>query len=261
MAVILLLTLAFKVAEWSGVSYEAVPVATPSVDTPTAETGPVRTPGDWRQELIALGIIATTTPATATSSDPVAYVGDILANEMLRGYAALKENDAYTVDAARSLGSSLGTNVLPVSTAEHISLSDISIDADTSRERVLRYRADMREGTAPLISDAPPEIELFAEFLETGNREKLRALETAAARYEQAAENLGAIQVPEDAAQYHVRAVNALKDYGNTLQRLVLFSEQPLPALALLRTYNEAERELLFAFDVLAQYYVRKSSE
>ena len=148
-----------------------------------------------------------------------------------------------------------------MSTAEHISLSDISIDADTSRERVLRYRADMREGTAPLISDAPPEIELFAEFLETGNREKLRALETAAARYEQAAENLGAIQVPEDAAQYHVRAVNALKDYGNTLQRLVLFSEQPLPALALLRTYNEAERELLFAFDVLAQYYVRKSSE
>jgi len=261
MAVILLLSLAYKIAEWSGVRYEVAPLAAPPVDAPTAEAAPATPPGDWRQELITLGIIATATPATATSSDPVAYVGDILATEMLRGYAALKENDAYTVDAARSLGSSLGTNVLPVSTAEHISLADISVDADTSRERVLRYRADMREGTAPLISDSPPEIELFAEFLDTGNREKLRALEAAAARYEKAGANLEAIRVPADAAEYHVRAVNALRDYGNTLERLVLFSEQPLPALALLRTYNEAERELLFAFDVLAQYYVRKSSE
>jgi len=43
------------------------------------------------------------------------------------------------------------------------------------------------------------------------------------------------------------------------VERLVLFADKPLASLALLRTYNDVEREMLMAFDALAQYYVRKS--
>jgi len=260
MVAILLIALAYKVAEWSGVTYVAEPPP-PAAEVATDELLPVRERGDWREELISLGIIATGTPETATSSDPVAYVGDILATELLRGYGAMKEADTFTVDAARSFGTTLGTNVLPEPLHTPIDPSGLRTDADTSRERVLSYRADMREAMSVLITETPPELVLFAEYLESGNAEKLRAIEAAAERYRRASSALQKIVIPKDALDYHVRAVNALEAYANTLDRLVLFSAQPLPSLALLRTYNEAERELLFAFDVLAQYYVRKSSE
>ena len=42
---------------------------------------------------------------------------------------------------------------------------------------------------------------------------------------------------------------------------LIRYADDPLATLATLRTYNEAEREMLYAFDALASYYVRKSKE
>ncbi len=265
MSVALVIVLGYKIFEWSGLTYEAAPIeSTASSDVlpdDSFDTFAEREPGDWREELIALGIIATGTPETATSSDPVAYIGDILAEEILNGYGALKETDTYSVDAARSIGTSIGANIMPLPTSAHISAEELASDTDTSLARVLVYRADMRDATAPLIHDDPPEFVLFAEYVDSRNPEKLRALERAAVRYRTASENLRTVVVPEDALTLHVRAVNSLEDYANTLDRLVLFSAQPLSALALLRTYNEAERELLFAFDVLAQYYVRKSAQ
>ncbi len=182
MAVAMLVVLAFKIVDWSDISYEA-PTETVAPESTDEDVFADREAGDWREQLIALGIIATGTPETATSSDPVAYVGDILANELLRGYDTMKATDSYSVDAARTLGTSIGTNVLPISTANHITVDALLLDEDISKEGALRYRADMREATAPLITDIPPELVLFAEFLETQNAEKLRAIEDSAKRY------------------------------------------------------------------------------
>jgi hypothetical protein len=260
MVAVLLIAVANRIAQWSGVTYVAAPAT--HTDQPPRSPEPVESPAsrDWREDLISLGVIASGTPETATSSDPVAYVGDILATELLRGYSTMKETDTYSVEAARAFGTTLGTNVLPESLHTPIDPAAIRTDEDVSRDRVLSYRADMREAMSVLISDSPPEFVLFAEYLESGNAERLRAIEASAERYRAASAALQNVIVPKDALEYHVRAVNALEAYANTLDRLVLFSAQPLSSLALLRTYNEAERELLFAFDVLAQYYVRKSS-
>lgn len=216
---------------------------------------------DWQEELIRLGIINTANESYGTSTDPLEYIGDIIAEQVLGGYLSLKEGETYSKETANQLGESIGKSILPSPTfTPHTEKGMITV-TDTSRERVLSYRADMREALAPLITDTEPELVIFAKFIETQSPEELIALAAAAKRYKEAEQNMLAVAVPQDALALHVRGINALGFYANTLDRLVLFAKSPLAILGLLRTYNEAEREMLYAFDALSQYYVRKSTE
>ena len=214
---------------------------------------------DWKTELIRLGIVASTTaPAdeSATTTDPLFSIGDVIAQETVDGYLSLKKGGTYTKESANKLGNYIGTNIAPSPTNIPHTKIDITRDPDISEARVLHYRSDMREALAPLISDAPPEFETFAYYVETKNPARLDDLRAAAARYKAAEKNMLAVSVPENAVALHLRAMNALGAYANTLDRLVLFADSSLASLALLRTYNETEREMLYAFDALAEYYV-----
>ena len=239
------------VAWWYG--DQEIDVSTLAVPTHTAADDAA-----WRDELVRLGIIATSTEADiATSTDPVARIADILGEQAAYGYLSLKEG-VLSLEDARAYGSAVGENVLPISTAAHISVADIDSTTDVSKERTLAYRADVRDATGVLITDTEPEVVLFAKYIDSKNPNLLEEIKDAAARYNTAANAMKKILVPHDAKELHVRAVNSLLDYENTLDRLVLYADSPLASLALLRTYNEVEREMLLAFDALADYYVRK---
>jgi hypothetical protein len=119
----------------------------------------------------------------------------------------------------------------------------------------------MREASAILITDDPPEFETFARYIETNNPERLRELERAEERYRGAEASVLAVVVPQDAAELHIRVVNSLGFFAHTLRQLIRYADSPLTSLAILRTYNEAEREMLYAFDALSSYYVKKSTE
>jgi len=216
---------------------------------------------DWHGELVKLGIIATSSPEFeySSSSDPLGRIGDILAEQAVREYISLKQGNSFTAESARAAGATIGQNVLPSPLIDQFSIKDVLTTGDTSLARTLSYRADMRDATAPLISDHESEFALFSAYVETRDPDLLDILTRAAQNYEKAAENMSRVEVPVDAAEIHLEAMNAVKKYGNTVERLVLFADKPLASLALLRTYNDVEREMLMAFDALAQYYVRKS--
>lgn len=232
-----------------------------TTETPNAAVPVTRLSGerDWKTELARLGLVATSSTDTfATTTDPLTQIGDIIAEQTINSYLTLKENGTYSKESANEIGNYIGTNIAPAPTNTPHTKADLTLDPDVSEERVLRYRADMREALAPLIISTPPEFETFAYYVETKNPARLTELKEAAARYQEAERNMLAVTVPTDAADIHIRCANALGAYANTLERLVLFADQSLASLALLRTYNETEREMLYAFDASAEYYVNK---
>jgi hypothetical protein len=54
-----------------------------------------------------------------------------------------------------------------------------------------------------------------------------------------------------------LRVTNAIGGFAENLERMVRFAKDPLATMALLRTYNEREREFDLAFDALVKYYAR----
>lgn len=215
---------------------------------------------NWQSELASLGLIGTSTDGDTLATSTLG-VAEMISQDFLNNYFLLKESGRYTPELAANVGRSIGENIRAPSRFVVHGENELVKDTDTSAARSLEYRADMREALSVLITDAPPEFETFGLYIETKNPERLRELEAAAERYKKAERALLSITVPQDATSLHLRVVNALGSYADAISQLIRHADEPLDTLALLRTYNDAEREMLYAFDALASYYVRKSAD
>lgn len=212
---------------------------------------------DWQDELLRGRTATTSLSASSTSEDPVARIGGSVLNSLVDGYLSLKAYNEYTPTRGEELAETIARNLkAPAIFVPHTE-SELTIDAGASRERILRYRADMRAALLPMVDfQAEPEFALYARFVATGDAAWLDKLSETAVRYRDAEKNALAVSVPASAISVHLRTVNALSKYTETLERLVRFANDPIASMALLRTYNEDEREFLLAFDALADFYV-----
>lgn len=257
---LLLIASAWRIGDVVKIQRNDVPLSyeRPTTKELVAERKPLST-RDWQNELAALGLISTSTDrVVATSPQSVA---DIISEQFLNGYISLKESGRYSQESAASIGRSIGESVRAPSQFVMHGESEVRQVADISKERSLTYRADMRDALAILITDAPPEFETFGLYVETKNPERLRELEAAVTRYRLAEQALLRVIVPQDAVALHLRATNALGAYASAVDQLIRYADEAFATLAVLRTYNDAEREMLYAFDALASYYVRKSAD
>lgn len=206
-------------------------------------------------------VFSTTTASTTESGDPVTTLGTSLINSLASGYSSLKEYNVYSPEEAEKLATTLAANFKAPNIATAHTINELTIDPDTSGARILEYRSDMRAALAGLVDlEAEPEFSLFARFIQTNDQKWLDELGAAAAKYRAAESNLMKVHVPDTAAYLHLRAANATGTYAQTLERLVRFARDPLATMALLRTYNESEREYLLAFDALAKFYAENTS-
>ncbi len=216
---------------------------------------------DWQDELqrggIALPSIASSSVLAATSSDPLADIGSAVVQSIVGGYLSLKQYDAYTPLRGEQLAGTIADNLRAPEIFEMHTADELLLDEDTSDIRIQRYRTDMRFALEPLISDEEYELTLFATYLETRNQSWLDRLSAAAVRYRSAESNILALRIPKDAAPEHLRLANALGFFADTLERMTQFANDPFASAALLRTYNEAERDFDIAFDGLVKYYAR----
>lgn len=216
---------------------------------------------DWQDELVRAGIFSTSSPPdaseTATSSDPLSDIGAALAQSLISGYLSLAQYDAYTPERGEQLANTIAENLrAPVTFVPH-AVDELSLDPDTSRSRISRYRTDVQLALQPLLTDEEYELTLFAAYIETNDPAWLDRLSKASKNYRAAEENLLAVRVPQDAAPEHLRLANALGAFAETLERMTRFAKDPFASIALLRTYNERERDLDLAFDALVKYYAR----
>jgi hypothetical protein len=217
---------------------------------------------DWQDELMRSGMgFSTTSASTTPSDDPAVILGISLINSLASGYSSMKEYNAYSPEQAEKLATTLAMNFKAPDTAATHTLDELTIDPDISTTRILKYRSDMRVALSGLVDlEAEPEFSLFARFIQTNDPKWLAELSSAAERYREAEVNLMKVAVPDTAAYIHLRAANATGTYAQTLERLVRFAKDPLATMALLRTYNDSEREYLLAFDALAKFYAENTS-
>jgi hypothetical protein len=218
--------------------------------------------GEGRQQIFARAPVAADTTTilpidriasstNATSSTPV---GDAIASEFTSRFVALSQNGVTASTAGE-----LATDILPSLGTKTHSASDIPTDPDTSLSRVLHYRDDMRTALAPLLNNTTPELDIYAQWIQTGDDSYLATLGSIAKDYDAAIANAEKVRVPADAVQYQIGVLDAMTQFAAALRALANNAKDPVASITLLRTYNAAEKQMFTAFNSLALYSAQKA--
>lgn len=206
------------------------------------------------EDMISFG-----TGEIATSTDVVSLIGPAVLNQLLETYVGMQEEGSYTAEGAQKAAEDFAAALkAPVEYLAY-QTSDIRTDADTSYDRMLTYRSDLRESLAPLLQNTQPEYEVFALYVQTKDPVYLSQLQDIAKHYHDAQTATASVVVPRDAVPYHVAILNAMGKFAATLHSMSVHADDPFATVALLRSYNEAEADILTSFHALTSYYKSKT--
>jgi hypothetical protein len=123
----------------------------------------------------------------------------------------------------------------------------------------LHYRDDMRTALAPLLNNTTPELDIYAQWIQTGDDSYLARLGSIAKDYDAAIANAEKVRVPADAVQYQIGVLDAMTQFAAALRALANNAKDPVASITLLRTYNAAEKQMFTAFNSLALYSAQKA--
>lgn len=214
---------------------------------------------DWQQEMAILGIPAAPNPNATSSSDTIAMIGPMVTAEIFGQYAGLAQRGDFSSSTVASAANAIAPNVRAVVSYPTYSASDLKTDPDTSYNRMLEYRADLRASLAPLLKNTDAEFEIYAKYVQTSDPIYLAQLSAAADNYRAAASSTAAVVVPQDAVVYHVAILNAMSQFASVLDSMAAHGDDPIASAALLRSYNQAEQDMFNSFNNLTLYYSRKN--
>lgn len=194
-----------------------------------------------------------TNEGVATSD--IAMVGPSVVGVLAAQYQQLQDSGSYTPEAANQAAQALAQDVsIPVA-FKHYSVSDIKTSSDTSYSAMLQYRAKLKDALAPMTEVSDLEIAVFGKYEQSKDPKYLAELQDIIATYEKASHDAASLLVPQDAASYHLGILNAMGEFGATLQALADNADDPITTVTLLKSYNDAESTMISSFDTLAQYY------
>lgn len=196
-------------------------------------------------------------PTAASSSDPD-HIGRNVVGQLATHFIVLQQTGSYSPDAGTQVATDMAPNVRATIDFKTYSESDIKTDSDTSYKRMLAYRKDLQASVAPLLKNSTPELTIFARYTNTKDPIYLKQLQVIAQNYHDAADATAKVVVPVDAVSYHVAILNAMNEFGTTLDALTSHTADPIATAALLRTYNTAEQDMFNSFDALSSYYTSK---
>ncbi len=202
------------------------------------------------------------TEASETMNDPdgLGNIADNVVGALLDSYTTLAENGSYTPEEGGKIAEDIAASLKASISYPIYEAIDLKTDADTSYQRMLTYRSDLRTALEPLLKNPGYELEIFATYIETRDASYLEQLKETAANYRLAIENAANVVVPEDAISEHVGIINALSEFGAIIERLARHANDAFASAALLRTYNNSEVNLVNSFNKLAEYYRGKKS-
>ncbi|MCR4325722.1 MAG: hypothetical protein NUV59_02850 [Patescibacteria group bacterium] len=196
---------------------------------------------------------------SATSSDPISQLSAQIIGNILGAYTGLQQMGTYSTSTANAAAD----NILPLLRTsvpyKVYTRSDIQVDTDNSYARMLAYRSDLRDSLAPLLENTVPEYETFAQYVDTKDASYLTELRKGAQRYFDAASSTAKVVAPADAAPHHLMILNAMQQFGATLEALAGHADDPFAVAALLGSYERAESGMLTSFNSLTTYYKSKN--
>lgn len=199
------------------------------------------------------------TTSEAVQTDPISSIGSIVLDQLTGAYQQLQLSGTYSTSTARQVGESLAPYVTADVSHPTFSASDLKTDSATSYTRMMQYRSDLRASLSPLLKNTQPEYEIFAYYVNTKDASYLKKLQSVAASYRAAATSTAQVVVPADAVKYHVAILNAMEQFGATLDAMAAHADDPFASVALLRTYNKSEADMFTSFNALTTYYKSKT--
>ena len=198
--------------------------------------------------------------ASSSEQGGLSQFGAAVVDQLVGGYMDMQSHGMYTPEQGTQLATSLASAMTGKISFTPYSYSDVTTDTDTSYERMLTYRSDLQTSVVPLLKNTQPEFEIFGQYVESKDPKYLDALKVVAQNYRDAASASMKVVVPRDAVSYHLGMVNALQEFAAMLDALIQNADDPFASVALLRTYNQAEADVLTSFNALAVYYKQKRS-
>lgn len=203
------------------------------------------------------------TPAIAATSsgsvDPIAAVSDDAIGEVVGAYTGLQEDGEYSTTTGENIATSIGMGLSAPVSYTPIDASDVSTTPDTSYNAMMQYRSELQTTLKPLLNNTTPEYEIFGMYVETQQQTYLDQLQAAAANYAEAASSTAALTVPADAVSVQLGLVNSMNEFAATLDDMADHASDPIASSVLLENYNEAENDVLTAFQNLVTYEQSKT--
>lgn len=172
----------------------------------------------------------------SSAAQDVASIGPNVVGQMTAHYMAMQQGGTYTPESAAQVANDMAPNVKATVPHKMYTTSDIKTTPDTSYQRMLDYRGDMRTALAPLLKNSTPEISLYGLYAQTKSVEYLTKLQTIIKNYSDAADASVHVIVPQDALLNHIAALNAMQEFGSTLDSMVSNVDDPVTSVALLRS-------------------------
>ncbi|MDB5238242.1 MAG: hypothetical protein JWM46_512 [Candidatus Kaiserbacteria bacterium] len=214
-----------------------------------------------QQEKLLLGqsTVVGVDASNTSNTDPIAMIGPMVTAQLVGQYAGLQDQGTYSSSTAALAAGNVAANMRAVVSYKTYALADLKTDTDTSYQRMLTYRADLRTAFAPLLKNTLSELDLFAKYEETSDPTYLTQLRAAAVNYDEAIALTAHVVVPRDAVNYHLSVLNAMSEFSATIEAMSVHGEDALASAALLRTYNKAEADMYNSFNALGSYYSQKT--
>ncbi|MBP9668784.1 MAG: hypothetical protein KBE09_00655 [Candidatus Pacebacteria bacterium] len=221
---------------------------------------------DWQEELAGTDPLNKDSDGDGTNDALPAEVTEgleetateAITERLISRYVALKQQDAYSEEKGVALAEDL-TNSLNIDIPfVPYTRGELTVTAATPSERK-QHEAQVRAMLAPLKAFAEPDIAIYARYVQNKDIAALAEVREHGLAYIKAGEGMMHINPPSDIVDDHLEAANALVYFGATLQKMAERAEDPIAALSLLRTYNQAEQYLGFTIGVLDRYYKEAS--
>lgn len=168
------------------------------------------------------------------------------------------KQQASSSDAGIAAVQSFGASIKPPIDYKTYAAGDIKTDANTSKDRVLAYRADLRTAVEPLLKNKDNELDLFAQYADTKDVKYLNALSAASENYKLAIANTEKVVAPADAAAYQASILTAMSEFSSTLDTIVDNATDPYASAALMRSYLGAQDNMVTSFNAIGKYAAQK---
>jgi len=213
--------------------------------------------GDAASDLAkSLGIHSPT--AIPSNAEEIAQIGTTTIGRLVTYYNTLSQNNEYTPEVGAQIAASIAPSVkadIPYTTYD---ASSITTKSDTSYSGMIAYRKALQGSFAPLQKNTTYELDLYDTYMKKHDAHLLVQLKSAAQNYHSAAEQTAKVIVPSDATSIQIGVLNALQEFGTTLDFMIDNINSPVTSLALLGSYNKAENDMTIAFSALNTYYASK---
>ena len=183
---------------------------------------------------------------------------DQLAREIFGAYIQSKQQGSFDSASFDEVIAQAIESQFSQRAATQYALKDIETTTDISQPRTLMYRDQFQQAILPVTQIGEYELMTYGRAIESGDPAEFEKLTAAATIYDEIAQTLLTIIVPEDAAQAHLDLINSFATFASILNTMTKTPEDPLLTFIATRDFLEGEDAIKLAYSQIDIYFTLK---